>query len=122
MALTNAERSRRWRERNPEKAAAKLRSYAAARADWSKENLPKAAEARARARSRAGRAAPWNDASVMSDLYELAEKFRSCGVFATVDHVIPLRGRLVSGLHVHTNLQLLPKHENQRKYNQFTEA
>lgn len=34
-----------------------------------------------------------------------------------VNHVIPLQGRLVSGLHVHNNLQILPGAENARKGN-----
>lgn len=36
-----------------------------------------------------------------------------------VDHVIPLKGELVSGLHVETNLQLLTAEENSKKRNSF---
>ncbi len=37
----------------------------------------------------------------------------------TVDHVYPLQGKLVSGLHVANNLQLLTKSANSKKGNKF---
>ena len=66
---------------------------------------------------------PWADKSAITDLYVLAKVLsRETGMQLDVDHVVPLRGRLVCGLHVGTNLRLLPRRENQLKHNRFAEV
>ena len=41
------------------------------------------------------------------------------GIVFHVDHIIPIAGRLVSGLHVPENMQILTKQQNLAKLNQF---
>lgn len=49
----------------------------------------------------------------------MAAFYRECPPGMTVDHIIPLQGKLVSGLHVENNLQYLTKSENSAKCNTF---
>jgi hypothetical protein len=69
------------------------------------------------------RAPAWlteHDLLVMECRYAVALMLtRVNGIPWSVDHVIPYKGKLVSGLHVPNNLQWLPLKENQRKTNAF---
>jgi len=65
----------------------------------------------------------WLDADdywMIEQAYELAAMRTQLFGFAWhVDHIVPLQGALVSGLHTPYNLQVIPAKDNQSKSNQF---
>jgi hypothetical protein len=63
------------------------------------------------------------DLWLIEEFYETAaERTKSTGVQWHVDHMIPLRGKTVSGLHVPGNLQVILGTENSRKGNRVIHA
>lgn len=55
-----------------------------------------------------------------ADRNKLFEIYLKCPKKHQVDHIIPLNGELVSGLHVPDNLQYIRIKENGEKANKFT--
>jgi hypothetical protein len=106
-----------WRERNPERAAE-------CNASWRKRNPAKMAEyGVARHCARLRRTPSWADREAIIAVFVEARRLAAeTGIPHAVDHVIPLQGKLVSGLHVHTNLRAIPAADNRRKHNKFQVA
>jgi len=65
----------------------------------------------------------WANLEEIKKVYAESKKLsEETGVLHHVDHVVPLRGKAVCGLHVHYNLQVITAIENSRKYNKMVES
>ena len=117
-----------WAERNPEKIKA---SSIKAKAAWHernpeylkehyKANKVRYVAARARRRVAQESATPaWLtaiDKAMIQEMYDVsAARFVQTGVKHHVDHIVPINGKKVSGIHAPWNLQVITAHENLSK-------
>lgn len=112
-----------WAENNREKLLAYLRQYRANHPRESSEALKECWALHAAYRRARKKAAmpPWADRDAIAAVYREARiKSAETGIIWHVDHVVPLQHKLVCGLHIPLNLQLLPASENLGKHNRFT--
>lgn len=54
-----------------------------------------------------------------ADIVKIKKIYLNCPEGYEVDHIIPIKGKLICGLHVHNNLQYLIASENRSKGNNF---
>lgn len=110
-------RTRKWMEKNRDKVNAATRR-------WSANNSHKSRAKYARYKaSKLQRTPKWltnEDFRKIQLEYELAAWCsKVTGEKYHVDHIIPLRGKMVSGLHVPSNLQVILMADNLKKHNTF---
>jgi hypothetical protein len=91
---------------------------------YRKENLDKHAAKETKRRSaKINRTPEWlteDDHWMIEQAYELAAlRTKVFGFAWEVDHVLPLQGKMVSGLHVPRNLQVIPATLNRQKNNRY---
>jgi len=107
----------RWKRENPEK-------YKESQKKWEMDNAGKKNSYTAKRRSMKKMATPpWLSKDQLSEIrefYVVAKELQWLSEAPLeVDHIIPLQGELVSGLHVPWNLQILPLPDNRSKSNRI---
>jgi hypothetical protein len=111
-----AMQDQRWAEQNRERSNAHKKR-------WNKQNAgAKRALDRKRFAAQRQRTPVWLDVvdcAEMEFTYIWCNALRSCGLDYHVDHIVPLQGKIVSGLHVPSNLQVIPAKLNLSKHNRW---
>lgn len=104
-----------------------IKSYKAYNKQYRKDNVAAHNASNAKRRSaKLQRTVSWADLQTIKDIYKdceevnLAARAAGCIELFVVDHIIPLQGELVSGLHVENNLDIITNSANITKKNSFT--
>jgi len=119
------EQERQYREENRERVRERNRQYYEANhekiSEWRRQNAEKIAAFSAKRRAaKICRTPAWSDLEHIKLFYEARQAIsEATGRDYHVDHEIPLQGKTVSGLHVPSNLQIIPAEHNLRKKNRF---
>ena len=108
------EANARYRAAHPERRRACFTA-------WAKANPGKVNALRSKRRAaQLERTPPWSDLQEISLIYQQSASLKKLlGRDTHVDHVVPLQGDLVSGLHVPHNLQIMFASDNCAKSNKF---
>lgn len=126
-AVEYAAMKKAWRAANKEKVIAQRSANHFANRDrelarnsaWKKDNKPKVqASIAKRTASKLSATPTWADTELIEAFYRRSDAESALtGIQHHVDHIVPLQGKTVCGLHNEFNLQVLPGSVNQSKSN-----
>lgn len=118
-----------WQKENPSRAAANVQQWQSKnkskikvrQALWYKEHYEVvAARDRRRYANKLNASPKWANNFFIQEIYALAHlRTKVTGVKWHVDHIVPLKGKGVRGLHWEGNLQVIPAKVNMAKGNRY---
>lgn len=110
--------TKKYREANKQNIAIKNKEY---RKQYLQENLDKHCATQNKRRARKICATPkWANETEISKLYATSKLMSELsGIEHSVDHIVPLKSKLVCGLHCEHNLAVIPAADNKTKSNRY---
>lgn len=130
----NKDKVLEYRSKNQDKINARSKAhykknkdrYRKKHKEWKENNIDKVRSYDAKRRAaKLQRIPAWTDQEITGQVYadceeiNLAAATAGCTEKFVVDHIIPLLGTNVSGLHISSNLQIITAKENGEKHNKF---
>lgn len=117
--VEEAERARKWRKNNPDTYKRMVKEWRDSNAAYYRRYMSQVAAKRRAAKLQ--REPSWADNDRIRAYYDVCAFFNDVNGYTKyhVDHIIPLQGTHVSGLHVHSNLQIILADANRAKGNTF---
>jgi hypothetical protein len=111
-----AEIDKAWREANKARLNQEKKQYRREHRGWYNSYF------KAYKLMRSSRVPSWANSEAIKQVYEQAGELRALGIDVEVDHIVPLNGKTVSGLHVHNNLRVILASDNRAKSNKLVEV
>lgn len=123
------QKSKEWREKNKDKLKKiqktyyennKIKFYENNKIKWIESPHLVLEACRRRTAAKNNAIPKWADKKAIVSIYKKAKELtKQTGILHQVDHIVPIQSKLVSGLHVHQNLQVITLSQNAAKGNRW---